>query len=358
MGQSSHDIFYLRLVDSEDFYEKRPIPENVRIVEWNSGKINRKGPEHLLHLMPDLSAVLENVNPELIHAGPIQSCAFMAALSGFHPFLAMSWGSDLLLHSEESPLMEWATSFVLTQMDFFLCDCDAVLEKARECARVDKERVIQFPWGIELDRFFRDAESGRRLREELGWGDCPVVLSTRSWEELYGIESVIKSFEKARKQNSRLRLLLLGGGSKQQELEEFIKNNGLTESVHRPGIVPQQHLRDYYSASDIYLSCTQSDGASISLLEAMACGLRIVVSDIPGNREWIEDEKNGWLVHPAQIDNIATSLIRAVSFPKARAEKMALVNREIARIRANWDRNIEYLLYLYDSIENNTTLKL
>ena len=231
MGKSSHDVFYLRSADSEDFYERRPLPEDVRIVEWNWGKIGQKGPEHLVRLMPDFSAVLTKIKPDLIHAGPIQSCAFIAALSGFHPFLAMSWGSDLLLHSEESSLMRWITSFVLNQMDFFLCDCDAVLEKAREYSRVDEKRVIKFPWGIELDRFFRDAECGRRLREELGWDDCLLVLSTRSWEDLCGIESVFKGFAEAHKQNSRLRLLLLGDGSKRQEIDKFIQSRGLIESV-------------------------------------------------------------------------------------------------------------------------------
>jgi len=357
MGESSHDVFYLRLLDSADFYEKRPLPENVRIVEWNSGKINQKGPDHLLHLMPDLSAVLENVNPELIHAGPIQSCAFMAALSGFHPFLAMSWGSDLLLHSEESPLMRWITSFVLNQMDFLLCDCDAVFEKAREYSRVDEERVIKFPWGIELDRFVREAECGRRLREELGWDNCLLVLSTRSWENLYGIESVLKGFAEAHRQNPMLRLLLLGDGSKHQEIDKFIKNKGLIDSVYRPGVVPQGKLPDFYSASDIYLSCTHSDGASISLLEAMACELLIIVSDIPGNREWIEREKNGWLVHPSEIDEIAASLLKAAWFTKEKIEKMVRLNREIILRRANWDVNVEHLLRLYESIEDKSALK-
>ena len=350
--ESSHDVFYLRLVDSADFYEKRPLPKNVRIVEWNSGKISQKGPEHLLRLMPDFSAVLTNIKPDLIHAGPIQSCAFIVAMSGFHPFLAMSWGSDLLFHSEESPLMRWITSFVLNQMDFFLCDCDAVFEKAREYSRVDEERAIKFPWGIELDSFVREAECGRRLRKELGWDGCVLVLSTRSWEDLYGIEAVLKGFAEAHKQNSRLRLLLLGDGSKRQEIDKFIKSRGLIESVYRPGVVPQERLPDFYSASNIYLSCTHSDGASISLLEAMACGLLIIVSDIPGNREWIEREKNGWLVHPSEIDEIAASLISIARFPEEKTEKMVRLNREIIIRRANWDVNVEHLLRLYKSIEN------
>ena len=352
MGQSVHDIFYLRLLNSSDFYEKRPVPENVRVVEWNSGSISQASPEHFVRLMPDFSAVLTNIKPDLIHAGPIQSCAFMAALSGFHPFLTMSWGSDLLFHSEESPLMRWITSFVLDQMDFFLCDCDAVLEKAGEYAKVDAERVIKFPWGIELSRFFREAECGRRLREELGWDGCVLVLSTRSWEALYGIESVLKGFAEARKQNSRLRLLLLGDGSKRQEIDKFIKSRGLIDSVYRPGVVPQEKLPAFYSASNIYLSCTHSDGASISLLEAMACGLLIIVSDIPGNREWIEREENGWLVHPSEIDEIATSLLSAARFPKEKIKKMVRLNREIIVRRANWDVNVEHLLRLYESIED------
>jgi len=351
MGESSHEIYYLRLFDSAGFYEKRQLPEKVRVIEWNYGKFSQNEPEHLLALMPEFNAVLENIKPDLIHAGPIQSCAFIAALSGFHPFLAMSWGSDLLLHSEESPLMRWVTSFVLNQMDFFLCDCDAVSEKAGKFAQVDKEQVIEFPWGIELDRFYREPERGQRLLEKLGWYDCIIVLSNRSWEPLYGIESVLKGFAEAHKQNPRMRLFLLGDGSMRQEVDKFIESRDLNDSVYRPGVVPQKKLSAFYSASNIYLSCSFSDGTSISLLEAMACELLIIVSDIPGNREWIKREENGWLVHPSNIDEIVDSLLNAARTSKEESKKMVRLNRKNILRYANWDENVKKLLRLYKSIE-------
>ena len=51
----------------------------------------------------------------------------------------------------------------------------------------------------------------------------------------------------------------------------------------------------YLNAADIYVSTSLSDGTSLSLLEAMACSLPVVVTDIPANKEWITDGHNGFL---------------------------------------------------------------
>ena len=50
-----------------------------------------------------------------------------------------------------------------------------------------------------------------------------------------------------------------------------------------------------YRAADLYLSASHSDGSSVSLMEALGCGLPVLVSDIPGNREWVTDGEQGWL---------------------------------------------------------------
>ena len=63
-------------------------------------------------------------------------------------------------------------------------------------------------------------------------------------------------------------------------------------------MISQERLPDYFRAADLYVSCSLSDGSSVSLFEAMATGLPVVVTEAPGNHEWVLTSDNGWLAAP------------------------------------------------------------
>jgi glycosyltransferase involved in cell wall biosynthesis len=90
--------------------------------------------------------------------------------------------------------------------------------------------------------------------------------------------------------------------------------------------------------SDIYVSTSLSDGTSASLLEAMITGLACVVSDIPGNKEWIVDGVNGMLFPARNHEKLAEKMIqlaRDAELRKKLGEKAILTVRK----RANWQEN-------------------
>ena len=109
------------------------------------------------------------------------------------------------------------------------------------------------------------------------------------------MDIIVRGFAQAAEQDPRLRLILLGGGSLAGQIQALLAQAGLHERVHLGGRVSQDDLPRYYRAADLYLSASHSDGSSVSLLEALASGLPVLVSDIPGNREWIEPGEAGWL---------------------------------------------------------------
>jgi len=99
-------------------------------------------------------------------------------------------------------------------------------------------------------------------------------------------------------------------------------------------------------SADIYVSASLSDGSSISLLEAMACGLAPIVSDIPGNREWVTESDNGWLFPPTDIKHLADVMAQAAADLKE-SRCIGEKNIEIVRSRADWRRNNALLLEGY-----------
>lgn len=292
--------------------------------------------------------ILRRVQPDIIHAGPVPTCGFLAALSEFHPLLLMSWGSDILVEAERGPISTWVTRLALRRADGVLCDCRAVRDRLVGRWGYPAERITVFPWGVDLPRF-HPAPSALGLRRRLGWEGKPLILHTRSFERIYGIETLLESIRLAVQGNPELRFLLVGDGSLRPHIERFIRRHRLEEAVYLAGRVPHESLPDYFNESDVYLSCSRSDGSSVSLLEAMACGLPAVVSDLPSNREWVQPGVNGWLF-PKNDAAATAEAILAACRDAVQRKRMGAANEALARERADWEKNSLLLIQTYERL--------
>ncbi len=336
-------IYYLRLENKQPVLEERPLPDQVTQVKWAGGQNKHSLPGYL-SLVTDLRRVIKEICPDLIHAGPVPTTAFLAALAGFKPLVSMSWGSDLLLESRHSRISEWKSRFALKRTAVFLGDCYAVQDRAVELG-FPVERTILFPWGVDIHHFSPGTNS--QLRQELGWQDCFVLLSLRSWEPVYGVDLIIRSFSRCVQTIPQLRLILLGQGSQAAALKSMIETNGLEDKVYLGGNVLNEELPDWYRAADLYLSASYSDGSSVSLLESLACGVPVLVSDIPGNREWIGQDEQGWLFRSGDENDLAQGILNSFDL-KSRLEMMGNSCRRLAIERADGSKNFQKLLEAYE----------
>jgi L-malate glycosyltransferase len=299
--------------------------------------------------LPEFQSMLVEIGPDLIHAGPIQNCGRLTALSGFHPWLLTSWGSDLLFHPQRSPEWKQATQVALSRADAFLCDCDAVRTAAKQSADIPDSRIVQLPWGIRKGLFgpVGALPSEPECQREAG---THMFISTRSWEPLYGIDTLLEAFRKAYGVDSSLRLLLLGNGSEAGRVREFIDAHGLSRVIRTPGAYVKEDMPKWFRAADAYISCALSDGTSVSLLEAMATGLPLVVTDIPSNREWVADGRNGWLASAGSAEEFADRLLRAARLSPEQRRSFSERNQRVVEERADWDRNFPRLLEMYERL--------
>lgn len=361
LAESGEEVFYLRLERSGRQLEDRPLPPAVRQVAWRGGQRPFRWPD-LPALVSDLRRILKDVRPEIVHAGPLQTAAFIAALAGARPLVSMSWGSDLLKDAERSPLYRWITRFSLDRSDVLVGDCRAVQQKAAEFG-LPEQRCFIFPWGIDLARFTPEKEDqaavDQDLRVRLGWQNQFVVLSLRSWEPVYGIDVMLRGFARAAQEAPELRLLLLGGGSLAGMVQQMIEEHGFRDRVYLGGQVTQSGLPDLYRAADLYVSASHSDGSSVSLMEALGSGLPVLVTDIPSNREWVTapagalEGEQGWLFPDNDGRALADGILRALRQPVRLAE-MRRQARARAEERADWNKNFQVLLRAYRyAVENS-----
>ena len=343
LAESGQEVHYLRLERRARQLEDRPVPEQVRQVAWRNGTSPFAWRDWLPTVL-ELRRILGEIKPDVVHAGPVQSCAFLAALAGAAPLVSMSWGSDMLKDAYATAWMGRVTRFTLGRTSVLAADCEAVLRAAVEFG-FDSRRWALFPWGIDLGRF-APAAGESALRARLGWEEQFVILSLRSWEPVYGVDVVVRAFARAVEQEPRLRLLLLGGGSLAGQIQGLLNERGLHGLVHLGGQVSQNDLARYYHAADLYVSASHSDASSVSLMEALGCGLPALVSDIPGNREWIVPGQAGRLFADGDAAGLAEGMLEAARDPEG-LERMRREARALAERRANWPDNFQKLLAGY-----------
>lgn len=343
-----HQVFFLRLKNDGMAYEERPVPHGVEVVSWPGGGCRHSDPGSWLKLMPAFEQVIHDVRPHLIHAGPIQSCGFMTALSGFHPFVLMSWGFDVLVDAHRDDLWSWLTRFTIERSDRMVCDCREVSTRVRELARYEEDKIVEFPWGVELSKF----KVGPRTKflNDGNWRDSQIAISTRTWREDYGTSVLLDAFRLAHESEPRLKLAMLGGGPMAGAIQDYIARHRLSESIKLVGLRPEDELPEWFRSADLYLSAAPSDGSSISLLGALAAGLPVIVADNPSNREWVAEGENGWLAIPGDPRSFAAALIEGARMTPEQRWRVGTRSREVAVKRANWDENSALLLDAYEQL--------
>ena len=345
LAGTSHQVFYLQLERRGHILEDRPLPVGITAVEWAGGKQPFTWDQKEA-LLADLRRVIGEIQPDLIQAGPVQTSAYLVALTGFKPLVTVSWGSDLLVDAGKSARYGEITRFTLAHSAALVGDCLPV-EEAAIANGMPPGKIVIFPWGVDLDHFSPASPSFERLLFPAHSENPLFILSTRAWEPIYGVDILAQGFALAARETPELHLVMLGDGSLSSKLRAIFESSQVMDHVLFPGQITQNDLPNYYRSAELYLSASRSDGTSISLLEALACGCPVLVSDIPGNQAWIKPGEQGWWFRDGSPQSLAEALGRVFAHRQELPNK-GLAARRLAEECADWRKNFKKLQIVYD----------
>ena len=293
-----------------------------------------------------LSKAIHKFKPDIIHAGWVQLDGLIAALTGFKPILQMPWGSDILIAPFLSEQLLEQTKYVISQASCIYCDCEEVKKTILKIADFEADKIEVFPMlGINL-KLFNPQRTDSGIIDRIGWKDKRIIIMTRTFNPIYGVDYFIMALPKIIESEPDTRVLLVGKGKLEDNLKKMVDSLDLTQYVRFTGEIPNEDLVYYLNCAEIYVSTSKSDGTSLSLLEAMACGLPVVVSDVPANCEWVKDGENGYIVPRKKVPPISEKVITLLNNP-SQAQRMGEINLGIARERADWNINFSLLENIY-----------
>ena len=368
-GKSVFDFFFLNHLAKNNYlylltFNEKPylVPQNVHIVRIPEPLHPSVSPMKGLYTYGAsflrsilLRRYLNSIKPDLLISSWVVSYGFYGALSNYSPNLLLVWGSDVLIAPKLFPL-RFMAKYALRKADAVIVDSKTE-ENACVSLGCDPRKIVKFPW-VDLRPMLWEVEKNAGLQEKkreafrkkLGWfEDDPIIISTRYHEPIYDVESLILAVPYIIQEVMNARFLILGSGSLTEELKKRVHALGVEDNVRFLGRVPHGEMPKCLAMSDIYVSTSLSDGTSASLLEAMACKLSLVVTNIPANREWLENGKSGVLVPCQNPKSLAEGIVKLLKDGGLRKSLGTRVY-ELVLEKADWEKNSKLLDNLISSM--------
>lgn len=328
---------------------QNPLKSNIHGVTLHRLKILRvrMAVNRIINLM-QVMRLLKRIRPDVLHAHFITYYGTLGALTGYHPFVVTAWGSDILIMPRKYRWNERVVKYVLKRSDIITCDGENIKEAMIRLG-LEPEKIAIISHGVDTRRF-RPIPKDGGLCNELGISNSPVIISIRHLDPIYNVETLINSVPLVLKQVPEAKFLIVGRGVQEGYLKELARSLKILGSVRFVGEVSHDEVPRYLSLADIYVSTSLSDGGvSVSLMEAMACGLPPIVTDVGDNRKWIKDGENGFIIPTRDPESLAEKIIYLLGNGELR-NKMGKINRQLIGERASYWKEMERMERLYERL--------
>lgn len=298
-------------------------------------------------MAPAVRKLLNEIKPDIVNAHYASGYGTTARIVGYHPWLLSIWGSDVYEFPYKSPLHKWLLKRNLASADAIASTSHCMAGQARSILP-SLQKIHVTPFGIDMNSF-----KPGKVGTLFGSG-CLVVGTVKALKEIYGIKYLIEAFSLVVKKypDLHLRLLIVGEGELDSILKEQVKSLGLTGLVIFTGKVNHQDVPQYQNMLDISVSVSNSESFGVAVIEASACEKPVIVSNVGGLPEVVEDGVTGLVVPPRNPAAVADA-IETLILDKELRSRMG----ELGRIRVSklydWDDNMQSMIEVYESLLEN-----
>jgi glycosyltransferase involved in cell wall biosynthesis len=172
------------------------------------------------------------------------------------------------------------------------------------------KKLIVLPNGVDAERWRPDVAVRRAMRGELKIVDEFLWFAAGRLEPVKDYPALLSAMAGL---PETARLVIAGGGALQSELLRLSTRLGLERRVRFLGFEPD--VRRWMQAADGFVLSSRWEGLPMGLLEAAACTLPAVASDVPGTREVVVDGQSGWLASAADASALGEAMNRMMQAP-------------------------------------------
>lgn len=288
-----------------------------------------------------IKSIAKKFNPDMVIAERTTSYGFLAVLSGVKPTAIAQQGiTDLWPENAPSyPLKKIIQKYAFKKADLIHAWGNAMAIQMEKNG-ADMSKVMVLPKGINLSLFQYNEDKN---------DEAIHAIVTRSLYPEYKHNVILKAFAKIKVEKIPFSLTLVGDGPELNSLRKLASELNIEKEVFFLGKIDNNEISNYLQKANFYISMPVTEGVSASLFEAMACGCFPIISDLIGNRHWIQQKVNGILVESENESKLAEEIQWA--FHNLHFTKKAIKeNRKFVEENANYEKNMKIIAQTYHEL--------
>lgn len=292
------------------------------------------------------AAVIE-FRPDLIFLQTLLYPCYLAYyLPRSIPFIVTFWNGDLTWWAQWNGVEKISKEALVRHG---ICRARAITVNSKTAyeacvnygARRENIFLVRYP-GVELERFRPSAK--HKAKNDIGIVHDKVVLCPRGFGGYLNSDVIIEAVREVIKRFPNTLFLFLSRKGDEKQWEDHLERArwlGVAENIRCDGQVPWEAMPNYYNASDVMISISSYDSLPNCLLEAMACELLVIMSDLPQIREWVTDGVNGFTVPPRNPEALSNRIINVLEDDGNQAKIFGKRNLKLVTEFANGRKNGE-----------------
>lgn len=309
------------------------IPEvSISVIPQAWGSFKPGIPLYILRL----ARQLRQLKPDLVHIHYASAYELTAArLSGL-PYIVTLMGSDILVKLAGARARSITGRLTCRGLaGAQILNPVSARIAARIAELMPQKKQILAAWGVSLIRFH--PSNRNTARQSFGWTEQDfILLSPRLIKPLYNTLLIVEAFAEFQQHCPQARLVLLDYAADpayRAQVIQLAAELALGDKLQILPFVPNEQMPDLYRAADLMVSMPASDGAPISLLEAMACGLPNILGRLSLYEDLVDDGKEA-LLCDFTAAALAATLLRCWQDATLR---QSLAEQALARVRQQGD---------------------
>ena len=291
------------------------------------------------------------MDAQVLHAMFVRRYGWLAALAGFHPLVVSPWGSDLLRVRRHQLRTRWWNRRALRTADLVTVSSEGMRDASLR-AGARQERIELIHHGVDTSRFAPgppDPEWARRIAAD----GAPVILAPRTIRPLYRQDVVIDALARVTSASRRPVLVLSArdaDATSLASLRDRATSLGVGPQLRVLDDVPHDELPSLLSIADVLVSVPETDSFAVTLLEAMACEVPVVASDVPAVGPVLgplDPVARQLIVPVGDGPDTAAAINRALDLDGTERKRLGARLREFVQRTADYDGNMARMEAIY-----------
>lgn len=287
--------------------------------------------------------IVKTINPDIVHGHFLTDYGLYTVLSGSKRKIIHLTGSDIYINWKKSKLQKLFDQYALKKSDIIISPSNHTTTKLIDYFNVDRKKIVIFSEGINPEKFNPNVKPCFVDNENY------IVISTRRLYPLYNVKLLIESIPYVIEKIKNVKFVIIGDGPEKTNLENLALKLGVKDNILFIGKVNHNEIPKWLMSSDIYVSTSLSDSLGLSNLEAMACGVFPIVTDVPVVREYIIDGESGYIVPFDKPDILAEKIVASLMNSNI-VENAKDKNYNVINSRAIYNINVRVIEETYNHL--------